>query len=147
MKNTIKNIAQEIANENQLLLINTIKAGSNKKPSFEIFIDSKNGVSADDCADFSREFKSRLEQTEYAELDYKLVVSSPGIDESIKYLDQYLKHINREFKVSYDDGEKINSVEALLKNVIDDNLVFSYKNEELKINFNNVKKAKVKISF
>jgi len=147
MKNIIRNIAQEIADEKKLLLINMVKSGSNKKPGFEIYIDGKNGINANDCADFSREFKNKLEQTEYAELDYKLVVSSPGIDESIKFLDQYLKHINRDFKLSYDDGEKINSIEAKLINVIDDNLIFRFKNEEISLKFNNVKKAKVKISF
>lgn len=147
MKSKIKNIAQEIADEKGLLLINAISKGSNKKPSFEIYIDSKSGVNADLCADFSREIKSKLEETEVAELDYSLIVSSPGIDEPIKFFDQYAKHINREFKLSFDDGEKIQSIEAKLVGISEEILTFLYKNEELKINYNNIKKAKVKISF
>lgn len=147
MKNIIKNIAKEIAEETGVLLINTITKGNKKKPNFEIYIDSKIGVSAGNCADFSRELKARLESTEIANLDYRLVVSSPGIDEPIKFIEQYEKHINREFKLSYDDGENIKSIEALLTDVSDEDLIFRFKNEELKINYNNIKKAIVKISF
>ena len=147
MKNQIKNIAQDIADEKGIFLINAIAKGSNKKPSFEIYIDSKKGVNADLCAEFSREIKARLESSKVAELDYRLVVSSPGTDEPIKFFDQYEKHINREFKVSYIDGEKVLSIEAKLIRISEDNLIFSYKKEELKINYNNIKKAKVKISF
>lgn len=147
MKNLIKNIAQEIADEKGILLINAIVKSSNKKPSFEIFIDSKTGVNADSCAEFSREVKARLESSEVANLDYRLVVSSPGTDEPIKFFDQYEKHINREFKLSYMDGEEILSIEAKLIGISEEDLIFSYKKEELKINYNNIKKAKVKISF
>jgi ribosome maturation factor RimP len=147
MKNIIKTFAEQIAQEENYLLINSITKGSNRNPLFEIYIDSKDGITSDNCADFSRKIKEKLENTDIGELDYKLIVSSPGIDEPIKFLDQYFKHINREFSFSYLESEKVLSIEAKLVRITDDNLFFSYKNEEIKVNFNNIKKAKVKISF
>ena len=85
MKNTIKNIAREIAEEKGFFLINAITKGSNNNPNFEIYIDSREGISAGDCAKFSREIRDVLETTDLADLNYKLVVSSPGIDEPIKF--------------------------------------------------------------
>ena len=147
MRKIIKNIAQDLADERGVFLINAIAKSSNNKPSFEIYIDSKTGVNANECAEFSRELETRLESTEIANLDYRLIVSSPGTDEPIKFLEQYDKHINREFKLSYNDGENVQSIEARLVSIFDENLIFSYKKEELKINYNNIKKAIVKISF
>lgn len=147
MKNIIKNIAREVAEEKGFFLINIIAKGSNKNPSFEVYIDSREGISAGDCVKFSREMKDQLEVTDLADLNYSLVVSSPGTDEPIKYLDQYYKHISREFKLSYDNGENIQSIEAKLLKITDDKLFFSYKDEEIEVNFNKIKKAKVKISF
>jgi len=147
MKDLIKNIAQETADAKEYLLIHSVAKGSTKNPTFEIYIDSKKGVNAGDCAEFSREIKAKLELTDFSDSAYNLTVSSPGIDEPIIFLDQYLKHINREFKLSYVDGENIQSIEAKLLRIAEDNLVFSYKKEEININFNNIKKAKVKISF
>ncbi len=147
MKTIIRNIAKEIAESKDYFLINTIVRGSKNKPTFEIYIDGINAIKADECADFSREVKSKLDNTEFANVDYSLVVSSPGIDEPLIYLEQYTKHISREFKISFDDGEKIQSIEAKLLSINDDNLTFFYKKEELVINFKKIKKAKVKISF
>ena len=147
MKNSINKIVSEISEEKGFLLINLKTKGSSRKPIFEIFIDSKKGISAEDCADFSREVKKHLEMTDIGNLDYQLVVSSPGTDEPIKYFDQYHKHLNREFKISYLDDETVKSIEAVLVKIHDDNLIFSYKNEELLIKFDKIKKAKVKISF
>ena len=138
MKNVIKYVAQEIADEKGFLLINSITKGSNKNPSFEIFIDSKNGISANDCAEFSKEVKAKLELTDISELDYKLVVSSPGIDEPIRYLEQYHKHIGREFKFSYSSDDKILSIEARLVRIEGDELTFEYKNEEIIISFKKI---------
>jgi len=147
MKITVKNITQEIAKEQNLFLINLITRGSNRKPVFEIYIDNKDGITTDLCAEFSKEVKARIEKTEFSENDYQLVVSSPGVDEPLKYLDQFFKHIDREFKISFDDGEKIQSIEAKLLEIVDEQLTFLYKNEEIKINYKNLKKAKVKLSF
>jgi ribosome maturation factor RimP len=147
MKSTVKNIAQEISNELNLFLVNVIIRGSNRKPTFEIYIDNKEGVTTDLCADFSREIKDRIDKTEFADVDYQLIVSSPGVDEPLKFLDQFYKHIDREFKISFDDGEKIQSIEAKLISISDNELTFIYKKEEIKINYNNLKKAKVKLSF
>jgi len=147
MKNIVKNIAQEIANEKKIFLINFINRGNNYKPIFEIYIDNKDGITTDLCAQFSKEVKTQIEKSELYENDYQLIVSSPGVDEPLKYLDQFYKHIGRELKISFYDGEKIQSIEAKLSGIIDDELTFILKKEEIKINYKNLKKAKVKLSF
>lgn len=147
MKNIINNIAEKIAEQKGFLLINSVTKGSNRKPIFEIYIDNKIGISAENCAEFSRAVKDELEKTDYADLDYKLVVSSPGIDEPIKFLDQYYKHVNRDFKISFEENGTVLSIEAKLIKIDGDSLLFLYKDEERLVNFNNIKKAKVKIRF
>ncbi len=62
MKNIVRNIAEEIAKERNLFLINFIKRGSNSKPIFEIFIDNKGGITTDICAEFSKEIKTQIEK-------------------------------------------------------------------------------------
>ncbi len=86
-------------------------------------------------------------RNELYENDYQLIVSSPGVEEPLKYIEQFFKHIGRVLKISFDDGEKIQSIEARLSGIIDEELTFIYKNDEIKINFKNLKKAKVKLSF
>ncbi|PID60438.1 MAG: hypothetical protein CR986_04055 [Ignavibacteriae bacterium] len=147
MKEIIENIAKSTAEDFRFMLIKTKIKGVKKTPEIEVFIDSKVGVGTNDCAEFSRKFKEKLETSSLNNLDYQLVVSSPGTEEPLIYLEQYFKNISREFKLSFDDGEKVQSIEAKLNNIKDDTLFFEYKKKEIEIKFINIKKAKVKTSF
>ena len=147
MKDIINPIVKKVTDNNKLFLIDIVIRGSKKNPFFEVFIDNSKGITAEICAKISREIKDELEQTKLSETDYRLVVSSPGIDKPLLYLEQYNKHINRELKISYEEEDKIKSIEAKLLNIKGNELTFLYKKEELKIEFNKIKKAKVKFSF
>ena len=145
------NIAQKIAEiveRKGFFPIEIIIRGIPSKRVMEVFIDGENDVSADDCANVSREINSELENLPEAGNDYRLDVSSPGVDKPLKFLKQYPKHIKRNFEVSYKSGEEIKKISGKLISVEEENLTFLCKNVgEVKVKFNNIKKAKVTVSF
>jgi len=79
--------------------------------------------------------------------DFRLDVSSPGIDRPLKFLKQYQKHVNRKFDVSYQSGEEIKKLSGKLAAIEGDYLTFISNNKEVIINFNNIEKANVIVSF
>ena len=145
------NIAQKIAEiveRKGFFPIEIIIRGIPSKRVMEVFIDGENDVSADDCANVSREINSELENLPEAGNDYRLDVSSPGVDKPLKFLKQYPKHIKRNFEVSYKSGEETKKILGKLISVEEENLTFLCKNVgEVKVKFNNIKKAKVTVSF
>ena len=145
------NIAQKIAEiveRKGFFPIEIIIRGIPSKRVMEVFIDGENDVSADDCANVSREINSELENLPEAGNDYRLDVSSPGVDKPLKFLKQYPKHIKRNFEVSYKSGEETKKISGKLISVEEENLIFLCKNVgEVKVKFNNIKKAKVTVSF
>jgi ribosome maturation factor RimP len=145
------NIAQKIAEiveRKGFFPIEIIIRGIPSKRVMEVFIDGENDVSADDCANVSREINSELENLPEAGNDYRLDVSSPGVDKPLKFLKQYPKHIKRNFEVSYKSGEETKKISGKLISVEEENLTFLCKNVgEVKVKFNNIKKAKVTVSF
>ena len=77
----------------------------------------------------------------------RLDVSSPGTDKPLKFLAQYPKHINRKFDVSYISDDETKKLTGKLIKVEGDILVFLSNQNEISVNFNNIKKAKVLVSF
>ena len=77
---------------------------------------------------------------------YRLDVSSPGTDRPLIYLKQYSKHIDREFEVSYTSAEKKKKLKGKLISMNGEQLTF-FTDKEIEINFNDIIKAKVLISF
>ena len=143
----IKKIAAEAAEKNNFFLIDFIARGNNNARIYEIFIDGENDVSADDCAKISREISLIVELLPESNAISRLDISSPGVDRPLKFLKQFPKHINRKMEIEYLQNGEAKKITAKLTGVENEVLYFSFKNSEIKINFNNILSAKVLISF
>ncbi|MDF1610813.1 ribosome maturation factor RimP [Stygiobacter electus] len=146
-KANLLQIFEEIVTSNGYLLIDLNLRGDNRLKIIEVFIDNEKGITTDDCVLISRALTEKIEEDELINSNYRLDVSSPGIDRPLKYLVQYQKHINRKFEVTYKIENETKKLIGKLLKIKDDNLYFSEKNEEIKINFQNIINAKVLISF
>jgi ribosome maturation factor RimP len=143
----IKEIVSKAVERNGFFLIELILRGTEQKRVIEVFIDGEKDISADDCAAVSRQMESQLEDLLAKHPDFRLDVSSPGIDRPLKYLKQYIKHVNRKFDISYRSGEEIKKVSGKLASINGDYLTFILNNKEVIINFNNIVKANLIVSF
>jgi ribosome maturation factor RimP len=144
----IREIADEVIEELGYFLIDFSVRGYNKNKVIEIYIDGENDISADDCSKVSREINNRLQSLIRPEDNYRLDVSSPGTERPLKFIQQFYKHINRKFELSYRQESETKKVTARLIEVDDEMLKFFLNNnEEITINFKDILKAKVIISF
>ncbi len=147
LKNKLSELITEEIKSTDFLLVDLILRGDKKQRIVEIFLDSENGITTKDCARLSRIIGDKIEETQILQTKYRLDVSSPGVDRPLKFIQQFKKNINRNFDLEYFNAEEIKKCIAKLKAVDNGVLTFSNKNEEIKINFENIKSAKVKISF
>lgn len=143
----IKEIVRKVVEKNDFLLIDSILRGTEHNRVIEVFIDGEKDISADDCVIVSREIDSELNELLAKHPNYRLDVSSPGIDRPLKFLKQYPKHINRKLEVSYHSGEEIKKLSGKFTGIDGDFLTFISDNKEVIINFNNIINANVLVSF
>lgn len=143
----IKEIVTKVVEKNDFLLIDILLRGTEHNRVIEVFIDGEKDISADDCAIVSRDIDSQLNELLAKHPNYRLDVSSPGIDRPLKLLKQYPKHINRKLEVSYRSGEEIKKLSGKFTGVEGDYLTFISDNKEVIINFNNIINANVLVSF
>ncbi len=146
-KNIYDLIEKVVGNRNYFLIDLIIRGESNNRV-IEVYIDAENNVTAENCAEISRELNKKFEEENIFESGYRLEVSSPGVNRPLKFLKQFPKHINRKFNVSYRETENVKKFTGTLKAVEENSLVFVNSNrEEIRIEFNKVIKAQVIISF
>jgi ribosome maturation factor RimP len=143
----IYNITNEILKEKNFFLIDLVYRGNPKQRIVEIFVDSEKSVTAEDLAEINRLISAKMEANNLLESLVRLDVSSPGTDKPLKFLGQFPKHINRKFEVSYASDNDTKKLSGKLVKVEGDTLVFLSNQNEISINFNNIKKAKVLVSF
>jgi len=147
LEKKIYKIAAETAEKNGLFLIELNIRGDLKRRVIEIFIDGEINITADDCASISRQIDQQLETLQDMRSIYRLDVSSPGVDRPIKYLKQFPKHLNRKFEVTYSSESGTKTTTGTLTAIEGEELSFLANKQLTVINFNNIIKAKVIISF
>lgn len=98
--------------------------------AIKVFVDADNGASIDILARMNKMLRKQIEESGlFAEGDFSLELSSPGIDEPLKLLRQYKKNIGREVDILLKDGRK---VKGFLKEVTDTSIVLEYKIKNIK---------------
>ena len=91
-------------------LIELAMRGDKRRPVIEVYVDSEDGVDLATCGTISSHIDALLASVEGFSDQYRLNVSSPGVDRPMKALWQLRKHIGRTLIVTLGDGEKIRAV-------------------------------------
>ncbi len=99
----------------------------------EVFIDTDRGVTADECAHVNRHVSSEIEKRNLIPGRYRLEVSSPGLERSLKFVRQYTKNVGRRMKIISHSADRQIVTEGILQTVKDGTLVLTTKEEPEKI--------------
>lgn len=99
---------QELA-ENQLagsayFVVDTQVKGVKAVPKVIVILDGDQGIGIDACAEISRKLDKKIEEEDLFPKGYVLEVSSPGIDQPLKLVRQYPKHVGRQMRIQLRDG-------------------------------------------
>lgn len=71
-------------------------------PRITVVVDGEDGITIDDCAKLSRSLTTSIDESGLLE-NYNLEVTTPGIDQPLKLVRQYKKHIGRSLKIELKD--------------------------------------------
>ena len=153
LRNKITEILKEYFKKRKDLFLIDFELSLGNKVN--VTIDGDNGVTVDDCVQLSRSLENNLDRDSE---DFSLEVSSAGANKPLVHRRQYVKNIGRILKLVTCDNEKY---EAVLKDVSDQNILLEWKTREpkpigkgkvtvkksVKINYNNIDSARIKLVF
>ena len=146
LRENIVQITKEITSSSGFFLIDIVIRGMERNRVIEVFIDGEKNITAKDCAEISRKINEVFEEKEIIKAAYRLDVSSPGIERPLLYLKQYPKQIDRMFEITYSYGDEMKKLKGRLKKIEGEDLTFLTNKEQI-INFKDIIKAKVLVSF
>lgn len=148
----IKNLVSNSIAQSELYIVEITVAPGNR---INILIDSLKGATIDDCVMVSRSIEQQLDREVE---DFELEVSSPGLTQPFKVIQQYQKNIGREVEVLLKNGQKLT---GMLSNLEDNIMTIETQKkvkpegkkrpewitEQDKIDINEVKSTKLVINF
>ncbi|MCK4346505.1 MAG: ribosome assembly cofactor RimP [Bacteroidales bacterium] len=149
-RDRIIELVEKIIRETEIFLVDITVTAKNK---ILIWIDKKDGITIDECAEISKELENHLDRSIE---DFEMEVSSPGLDTSFRVRQQYDKNIGRKIEIVTENnkihkGELLQVTEDGIKLEIIKNKKGKGKKEdqatELSLGFNQIKSAKVIVTF
>ena len=152
MKDTITNLVNEAIELNNALFLIDLSISSNN--DVKVIVDGDDGVPLSECIRISRHVEHNLDREES---DFSLEVTSPDVTDPLVNKRQYNKNIKRVLKVKTLDE----TIEGNLIEIGENNITLQWKTREpkaigkgkttvvkqKKILMNEIKQAKVKITF
>tara|TARA_Y100001970_G_scaffold262703_1_gene347265 strand:+ start:1170 stop:1604 length:435 start_codon:yes stop_codon:yes gene_type:complete len=113
----------------------------------KVVIDSKEEISVDQTALLAKDLKNN----EYFISNYpdglRLEVGTPGVGSELEKIFQYEKNIGRNIELKYVKNNELIKKIYLLHSVSEEGITIKNNDKEMTILFNDIKSAKVKISF
>ena len=120
----------------------------NSHSSFiKIVIDSSENISVDDTAILARDIKNDDYIVSNFPEGIRLEVGTPGVGSELERTFQYEKNIGRNIELEYHKKSEIIRKTYLLMSVGKNGIVVEKNNKKNDILFNDIKSAKIKVSF
>ncbi len=146
---TVENLIQPLLQEDVFLVYIKIKPTNN----FKIYIDADGGLPLEKCIKINRALYKQMEEMGlYPDGDFSLEVSSPGIDEPLKLIRQYIKNVGRFIEViKLDDtrleGKLLEANEEKISIEITEGKGKKMTINQLEVPISDIKQTKVQVKF
>ena len=147
LKEKLQQIVAPICNEQNLHLVEIRVRGDRRNPVFEIFADSEQGITLGQCERLSRSIQDELDMDETFRGNYRLNVSSPGLDHPLKEDWEFKKNLGKMVRVNYEQDGQPKEVEGKLKDFSDRLLILEREQETVEVDRQTVTRVKVKIQW
>jgi ribosome maturation factor RimP len=126
--------------KNENLILYDIESTKEKGENiFRIYITSKDGISIDDCTKISHLTSPLLDVHSPFNSEYRLEVSSPGIERVLKKPKHFKNSIGDKIEVKTIENEKI---KGTLTKADDNQFCIQTKHDEICFEYSQIKKAK-----
>ena len=144
MNDKLKNIVEPHLAEGHILLdaVEDTRGGY-----LRIIIDSENSITLDETTSLTKNLKGSAEFETMYPNGYRLEVSTPGLDNSLKFPFQYKKNINRRLRVAFNDNEMEKEFVGSLLVANDEIVEIASAKKSIKLTYEQITDAKVMVSF
>lgn len=145
MNESLADLCKSVVEKHGFFMIDIKSKVKHKITEIEVYADGEQPLTVENCAKISREIYSLLE--EQGNADFSLLISSPGVDKSLKFIQQYSKHLNRLFALELVRPEGTVKASGTLLRIQDNAPVFMISGSEQVIPLSDILSAKVTVSF
>ncbi len=141
----IKALADQAAKGGPSYVVDVEVKGGSGPPIIWVYIDAEVGqANIDDCTRISRELGLLMEAHElYADGNYTLNVSTPGLSRPLTDIRQYRNNVGRNARIKTRVDDKTNIFEGKFQTLNDDGIILETKKGPIELKFADIIETKI----
>lgn len=147
MQNKIETLARQACDELEMYLVEVRIRGDKRQPIFEIFADTEKGITLKECEILTRTLQDLIDMDDNFQGNYRLNVSSPGLDRSLTRNFEFKRNIGQLLIVKLRSADGVIEKVGELAGFDDENLQLIVNEKMEIINRADLEEAKVKIKW
>lgn len=136
LESDIKKMVQSVG----LSLYDTAIVNENENTIYRVSVTAPGGVSLDQCANLSHLISPLLDITAPVSGDYRLEVSSPGIERRLKTLEHFIQSVGEKVSITTLEKEKIEG--DLISATTEEIVIQTKEKGAITVPFRSINKAK-----
>ncbi len=147
LKEEIKKLIDDALKSEGYELYDLVFKGGKSSKTLGVFIDHEQGITVKDCVRFSRKLSDLLEQQiDEGFANYRLEVSSPGIDRPLTKSQDFERNLGRIVSLTHQCEEKDKTIKGKIVKVVDGSVCLEVIGEEVCVDLSNIQQAKVMVA-
>jgi len=144
LQRLIENLAKQVCEDLDFYLVEVRIRGDKRQPIFEIYADTEDGITLSECEKLTRELQDRLDIQEEFSGNYRLNVSSPGVDRPLQRDYEFKKNIGQNVVVKLKSDDTIIKRTGQLSGYDENVLILDISGKEEIIDRSEIDEVKVK---
>ena len=112
-----------------------------------IVVDSEDTITLDDTTALTRRLLKSDEFNDRYPEGCRIEITTPGLDYPLKYAYQFKKNINRKVNIRFRKDDKLDEINCKILSADDDTVMVKHRNSDIPISYNQIKDAKLILSF
>lgn len=121
--------------------------GGHRNPVINIFADTVQGITLGQCTELTRRIQGDLDFEDLFRDNYRLNVSSPGVDRPLSEDWEFEKNLDKQLRVEFRQEEKVAEVTGKLQAFDNEKLVLETKGSTTEIPRAQIVRAKIKLQW
>jgi ribosome maturation factor RimP len=143
----IRHLIEPICEEEAIYLYSVSVHHESRRQVIKIIADTDSGITLNQCQQLSKKVSDVFYRKDLFQKDYRLEVSSPGINKPLVKPFEFRRNIGRVLKVNYREGEETKSIVGELVSFDDELITIRHKNDEIGIPLTTLEQAKIKLKW
>ena len=119
---------------------------NNRESLIRLFVDKEGGITVNECSKISHSISDLIFRKALFDKDYKLEVSSPGLDRPLITKRDFQRNVGRNVILEYKDESELKRIEGKIMSA-DDELILEKENDIISVSYNNIHKGKIKLKW